>query len=54
MSGSAANTQGVTDPPAVTLRIRDDDGPPTLVIDSPSVTEGDDDDATDLTFTVWG
>ena len=52
VSGSAANTQGVTDPPAVTLRIRDDDGPPTLVIDSPSVTEGDDDDATDLTFTV--
>ena len=51
VSGSATNTQGVTDPPAVTLRIRDDDGPPTLVIDSPSVTEGDD-GATALTFTV--
>ena len=51
VSGSAANSQGITQPSAVTLAITDDDGAPTLSIDSPSVNEGDSGSAS-LTFTV--
>ena len=51
VSGSATNTQGVTDPSSVTLTITDDDGAPTVSIDSPSVTEGNSGTA-NLTFTV--
>ena len=51
VSGSAANSQGITQPSAVTLAITDDDSAPTLSIDSPTVTEGDS-GSTNLTFTV--
>ena len=51
VSGSASNSQGVTDPSDVTLAITDDDGASSLSIDSPSVTEGDS-GSVDLTFTV--
>ncbi len=51
VSGSATNTQGITQPAAVTLTITDDDDEPTLSIDSPTVTEGDS-GSTNLTFTV--
>ena len=51
VSGSAANSQGVTDPSDVTLTITDDDAEPALSIDSPSVTEGDT-GSVNLTFTV--
>ena len=51
VSGAATNTQGVTDPSSVTLTITDDDGAPSLSIDSPSVSEGDT-GSTNLTFTV--
>ena len=51
VSGSASNSQGVTDPSDVTLPITDDDGASSLWIDSPSVTEGDS-GSVDLTFTV--
>ena len=51
VSGSATNSQGITQPSSVTLTITDDDGAPTLSIDSPSVTEGNSGSA-NLTFTV--
>ena len=51
VSGSATNSQGITQPSSVTLTITDDDGEPTLSIDSPSVAEGDSGSAS-LTFTV--
>ena len=51
VSGAATNTQGITDPPSVTLTITDDDAEPTVSINSPSVAEGDTGSA-NLTFTV--
>ena len=51
VSGTAVNTQGVTNPADRTLTITDDDAPPTLSVDSPSVNEGDSGSA-NLTFTV--
>ena len=53
VSATATNTQGVSSDPIapVTLTITDDDGAPTLSIDSPSVTEGNS-GTTTLTFTV--
>ncbi len=52
VSGTAANAQGVTDPPAVTLTILDDDDAPALSIDSPSIAEGRDGTTATLRFTV--
>ena len=51
VSGTATNSQGITQPADVDLTITDDDGAPALSIDSPSVTEGDSGSA-HLTFTV--
>jgi len=51
VSGTATNSQGITQPADVDLTITDDDGAPAPSIDSPSVTEGDSGSAT-LTFTV--
>ena len=51
VSGSATNSLGITNPSNLTLTITDDDGPPSLSIDSPSVGEGDSGTA-NLTFTV--
>ena len=51
VSGSATNSQGITNPSDVTLTITDDDAEPVLSIDSPSVTEGDSGTA-NLEFTV--
>ncbi len=51
VSGTAANSQGITDPNAVTLTIEDDEAPPELSIGDASVTEGDTGSAT-MTFTV--
>ncbi len=51
VSGTATNTQGITNPSDRTLTITDDDGEPSLSIDSPSGAEGDSGSAT-LTFTV--
>ncbi len=52
VSGTAANAQGVTGPPAVTLTILDDDDAPALSIDSPSIAEGGDGTTATLRFTV--
>ena len=41
VTATVSGTSGVAAPPAVTLTITDDDGEPSLSIDSPSVTEGD-------------
>ena len=51
VTGTAANSQGIEQPAAVSLTITDDDGAPALAIDAPSVAEGDR-GSTDLTFTV--
>ena len=51
VSGTATNSQGITQPSSVTLAITDDDDAPTLSIDAPSVTEGNSGSA-NLTFTV--
>ena len=51
VTGTAANSQGIRQPAAVSLTITDDDGAPSLAIDAPSVTEGDS-GSTALTFTV--
>ena len=51
VTGTATNSQGITQPANVDLTITDDDGAPGLSIDSPSVSEGDSGSA-HLTFTV--
>ncbi len=51
VTGTATNSQGITQPADVDLTITDDDGAPALSIDSPSVSEGDSGSA-HLTFTV--
>ena len=52
VSGSATNSQGITDPDAVTLTITDDDAPPSLAISSPNIAEGASGATASLTFTV--
>ena len=51
VSATATNAHGITDPDAVTLRIRNDDGVPALSIADASVDEGDS-GSTTLDFTV--
>ena len=51
VSGTATNSQGITQPASVDLTITDDDGAPALSIDAPRVREGDS-GAANLTFTV--
>ena len=51
VSATATNSHGITDPDAVTLRIRNDDGVPALSIADASVDEGDS-GSTTLDFTV--
>ena len=51
VTGTATNSQGITQPANVDLTITDDDGAPALSIGDASVTEGDSGSAT-LTFTV--
>ena len=51
VSGTAENTQGVTDPVSVTLTITDDDAPALSVGDA-SVDEGDSGESATMTFTV--
>ena len=51
VSGTAANTQGITQPSAVTLTITDDDDPPSLSIGSATVAEGNS-GSVNLTYTV--
>ena len=52
VSGSATNSQGITQPAAVTLTITDDDAEPVLSINSPSAVSEGDTGSTNLTFTV--
>ena len=51
VSGAATNTQGITNPQAVTLTITDDDMPALSIADA-SVDEGDAGESATLTFTV--
>ena len=51
VAGTAANSQGITQPASVDLTITDDDGAPALSIDAPRVVEGNA-STTALTFTV--
>ena len=51
VSGTATNSQGITQPSSLTLAITDNDAAPALSINSPSVTEGNTGSA-HLTFTV--
>ena len=52
VSGSATNSQGITQPAAVTLTITDDDAEPVLSVNSPSAVSEGDTGSTNLTFTV--
>ena len=53
VSGSAeTSVSEIVQPPAVTLTITDNDGPPTVSISSPTVTEGADETTATLTFQV--
>ncbi len=52
VTGTAQNSVGIGSVTGVSITIEDDDDVPTLSINSPSVTEGDDGTSATLTFTV--
>ncbi|MCY3654022.1 MAG: hypothetical protein OXG70_03170, partial [Cyanobacteria bacterium MAG IRC1_bin_28] len=58
ISAAAAGGRGVANPADAALILIDDDGLPRILIDNPSVTEGDQGDTAKLTYTVsltnWG